>query len=519
MKLEKLTSENIEKLRDKQVYCFEKSVSHLSELCKTYDLYSRIAGIVDENVRNQGEFDFQGKRLTVQGMDSLKKLDWDKSGILITSDYFWDAYEALSRELAGHLTVIYYFENKETAYEMEYRKHCRNAKLENIMIFRSGPHASSYIEGTDFSDNARALFEHMLAEGYDETWKLVWLVKDPKAFEKRRRKNVEFLSFDWSVSDMPEERDRYYHALCLAKYIFFTDAYGFARNCRSDQTRIQLWHGCGFKTRVNFVRCEKRYEYTTVISDIYAEIHERIYGLNSRQLLVTGYAKQDWLFHMPEKEYREWLGLQEGMRCIFWLPTFRAADTALFSLSEYQRESDTGLPVVSSFERLKMLNALLEREHIILVIKLHPFQDKNSVNCGHLSNIILLDNHELYVRDIQINRLLPLADALISDYSSAAVDYLLLNRPIAFTLEDVEEYAQSRGFIFDPIQEWLPGKEIFTFEDFCEFIIEVSHGKDSMKEKREGLMKKMHKYHDGNNCERIIEALGIKKERKKDHEL
>ena len=106
MKLEKLTSENIEKLRDKQVYCFEKSVSHLSELCKTYDLYSRIAGIVDENVRNQGEFDFQGKRLTVQGMDSLKKLDWDKSGILITSDYFWDAYEALSRELAGHLLLL-----------------------------------------------------------------------------------------------------------------------------------------------------------------------------------------------------------------------------------------------------------------------------------------------------------------------------------------------------------------------------------------------------------------------------
>ena len=216
MKLEKLTSENIEDLRGRQIYCFEKSVPYLNELCGSYDLCSRIAGIIDENARNQGAFDFQGKKLAVQGMDFLKEADWNRSRILITSDYFLDAYEKLSRELSGRLSVIYYFENKETAYDMEYRRSCQNAELENIIVFRSGPHASSFIEGTDFSDNARALFEHMLAENYDKEWKLVWLVKDPEAFAKHCRQNVEFLSFDWSVSDIPEERNRYYHALCLA---------------------------------------------------------------------------------------------------------------------------------------------------------------------------------------------------------------------------------------------------------------------------------------------------------------
>lgn len=138
---------------------------------------------------------------------------------------------------------------------------------------------------------------------------------------------------------------------------------------------------------------------------------------------------------------------------------------------------------VSHFASISaIIDDLLEREHVRLVIKRHPFQDKNSVRYGYFSNIILLDNHELYVMDIQINQLLPLADALIGDYSSAAVDYLLLNCPIAFTLEDMEEYAQSRGFVFDSIRDWLSGKGIFIFEDFCEFVIEVSHGKDSMKE-------------------------------------
>ena len=49
--------------------------------------------------------------------------------------------------------------------------------------------------------------------------------------------------------------------------------------------------------------------------------------------------------------------------------------------------------------------------------------------------------------DIPVNRILGKADALISDYSSAAIDYLILDRPIGFLLKDVEEYGNSRGFI------------------------------------------------------------------------
>ena len=91
---------------------------------------------------------------------------------------------------------------------------------------------------------------------------------------------------------------------------------------------MQLWHGCGFKTRVNFVRCEKRYEYTTVISELYAKIHQDIYGLREDQILVTGYAKEDWLFH-PVKEVWEALPIPRAEKYIFWLPTFRMAKNGL----------------------------------------------------------------------------------------------------------------------------------------------------------------------------------------------
>lgn len=512
MELRKLTEDYIKTLQGKKVYCYEYSPAYLEELEFRFGIGSSIEAVIDDNARNLGEHIFKGKKIYVQNSLSIEQIDWTDSVVLIMSDYYWEAYEKLCsiREIIENFEVIYYFENEETAYEMEYRTQYNDAELENIIVFRSGPHASSYIEGTDFYDNARALFEYMLKCGYNKNYELVWLVKYPEQYrEYAGYENVSFLSFDWSVSKVEKERAEYYRALCLAKYIFFTDAYGFARNCRKDQIRVQLWHGCGFKTRVNFVRCEKRYEYTTVISDVYSKIHQDIYGLREDQMLVTGYAKQDWLFEGLAEEKWEWLRIPDDSKCVFWLPTFRTASESLKILNERPMGSEMWLPIVDTKEKLAKLNELLKKRNLMLLIKLHPFQDKSDVTCENLSHIILLDNHELFARDIQINQLLNRADALISDYSSAAVDYMLLDRPIAFTLDDVEEYASSRGFVFDPIQEWLPGKSLYTFEQFCGFLEEIAAREDSTRDKRRMLTNKMHKYYDGNNCMRICEALGL----------
>lgn len=511
MTLKKLTQENMDDLMGKQICLFEKSVSYLEELCNQYNVLAAIAYIVDTNERNLGSFVFRGKMLEVCGLSYLTQIDFHQTVIVIISDYYREAYAKIRDvlETVNPDVGVFYFANRETEYEESYRARYQNEPLENLIVFRSGPHASSYVKGMDFADNARALFEYALQTELNHQYELVWFVKNPAEFDQYRdMENVSFLSFDWSVSDNREERDAYYRALCLAKYIFFTDAYGFVRNCRSDQIRVQLWHGCGFKTRVNFVRCENRYEYTTVISDLYADIHADIYGLRKDQILVTGYAKQDWLFHPSEEDMKK-LHIPHAGKYIFWLPTFRSTEHKLEQLNEYDLESETGLPIVDTKEKMKCLNALLEENNIVLIVKLHPFQDRNMICCDNYSNIYLIENEDLVAEDIPINRLLGRADALISDYSSAAVDFMLLDRPIAFMLEDLEEYGQSRGFVFDNIRDWLPGKEIFLFEDICVFIGEIANGRDATMDKRRALRKKMHKYCDDNNCQRILEALGI----------
>lgn len=161
---------------------------------------------------------------------------------------------------------------------------------------------------------------------------------------------------------------------------------------------------------------------------------------------------------------------------------------------------------MDSVEQMDRLNALLTEKNIVLVVKLHPFQDRGMVHCGNCSNIHLVENEDLTVQDIPVNRLLGQADALISDYSSAAVDFMLLDRPIAFMLEDVERYEQSRGFVFDNIREWLPGKEITSFEDLCDFVEEIDRGDDTTADRRRMLKGRMHKYCDDRSCQRILEA-------------
>jgi CDP-glycerol glycerophosphotransferase (TagB/SpsB family) len=320
------------------------------------------------------------------------------------------------------------------------------------------------------------------------------------------------VSYGWRSSFNPVHLYKYWFYILNAKIFFLTDASFWLRYCREGQVRVNLWHGCGFKDRKNNkvgLPLRDNFEYMTVISPLYADIHAKEYGLNKEQLLVTGLAKQDLLFRPPEKGLDELLNLKKAAKYIFWLPTFRVAAEGLEKLNEYQLQSELGLPVILNERQMDGMDKLLQELNTFLVIKLHPIQNNSSVTHKKYENIAVIDNVDISKTHLQINTLLSKADALISDYSSAAVDYMLLDRPIAFTLDDAERYQKSRGFVFENIHDWLPGKEIYTYDEFIGFI-KVSAGNiDSTAEKRRALLDKMHTYHDGNSCKRILDILNI----------
>ena len=60
-------------------------------------------------------------------------------------------------------------------------------------------------------------------------------------------------------------------------------------------------------------------------------------------------------------------------------------------------------------------------------------------------------------RGFTLHELLGESCALVTDVSSAYVDYLLLDRPIVHHFPDIEAYGHSRGYSFEPIQDYLAG--------------------------------------------------------------
>ena len=105
---------------------------------------------------------------------------------------------------------------------------------------------------------------------------------------------------------------------------------------------------------------------------------------------------------------------------------------------------------------------------------------------------------------MHINQILNKADALISDYSSVAVDYLLLDRPIGFAVDDLDRYSKARGFIFDDVEEWLPGAILKNEEDIVEFIKDVACNKDVESVRRNKLKKLFHDNCSGSNWNECI---------------
>ena len=397
-------------------------------------------------------------------------------------------------------------------YEEEYRKKYRDTQLEDIIIFRSGPMSSTYIEGMDFDDNSRALFEYALIVGVNKRYKLVWIVKDPFEWQGRFREyeNVLFLSWDDADSDEMKKRDIFFYHLCLAKYLFMTDSYGFALGCRKDQTRVMLWHGCGFKARLSLSSNEHNYEYFTVPGDEYAKTYAKNFGLRDDQMIVTGLPKVDYIFH-PDPKWQEKLCIKEAEKYVFWLPTFRNIDRPGFERHNHTRpKGETGLPMVTSMDEMSKLNDLLVENNAVMIIKLHPMQDRKLIgDFSVFTNIQLFENNDLLEQDIQLNQILGYADALISDYSSVAVDYLVTDRPIGFTLDDFDSYEVERGFDWPDVKSHLPGKELYHFDEMYDYVKSVLTGVDPGIKKRHSICKEMQKYSDDKSSRRVLEFLEI----------
>ena len=103
--------------------------------------------------------------------------------------------------------------------------------------------------------------------------------------------------------------------------------------------------------------------------------------------------------------------------------------------------------------------------------------------------------------------IMKIADAMVTDYSTIGFDFMLLDRPIGYTIDDMKDY--KLGFSVPNAMELMPGMKIENIDGLKDFIGSVANGRDEFAEERGRVSRLVHDYPDGNNCRRLCERLRL----------
>jgi CDP-glycerol glycerophosphotransferase (TagB/SpsB family) len=109
--------------------------------------------------------------------------------------------------------------------------------------------------------------------------------------------------------------------------------------------------------------------------------------------------------------------------------------------------------------------------------------------------------------DADLHAYLGLCDVLITDYSSVALDFLLMRRPVVYFMPDVEHYSATRGFAVDPLA--LPGIVTLDPETLLESVEAVLEAPGTWTPTRADdlFMQQMWGSYSGHAARTIVETL------------
>lgn len=360
----------------------------------------------------------------------------------------------------------------------------------------------------DCTDNTKAFFEYLMKNRYNEKYEIIWMVSEKQKFKHLHYKNVKYVTAE----------NKYGWSSCKAYYYGATAGFFFYTNHNADLNRyrckgqkvINFWHGCGYKSsgknsqNVSPNSTMSYFDYALVPGPIFIETKSKYWQCPKEKLLPLGYPRYDWMLqnNLLKNEIFEKLffSIAPKDKVIIWLPTFRKSN--LDGYAENKIKMLYPLPAINDANEMVELNSICRNANVILLIKKHPLQTEWLSTKENYSNIFFITDEELKKTDISLYQLLGVCDAMISDYSSAAVDFLLMNRPMAFVLTDFDEYEKARGFIMENPLEYMPGEKIYNFSDLTIFIQNISNGIDLYSENRKKLLPIMHNQTE-NYCERI----------------
>lgn len=363
-------------------------------------------------------------------------------------------------------------------------------------------HRIVFYSNLGFRDNVKALYDFCIENHLNKQYELICVCPD---FEKFRQlgipENVRFVGMIHGIE-----------YFLTSKYFFYSfGKYPIIPSAK--QVVINLWHGTPLKA-IGFLNNNERhlkqnyFTYVLAASDYFVPVMSRCFEVTQDRVLVCGHARNDKMFH-ASKQLEEKFNFERYSKIFMWMPTYkktrgREADTDYI-------QTETALPLFKTWQELRDLDDYFRELNSFCLIKLHPLQEWGESSMSEtFTNIQFYSQKKFEEENLDLYELLHYADALITDYSSVYFDYLLLNRPIGFTIDDMNSYSNTRGFVFDNPLDYMPGMKIQKKEQFEEFIQKCVSNKDEYVELRESVCVTCNKYQDDKNAARILKLVGIK---------
>jgi CDP-glycerol glycerophosphotransferase (TagB/SpsB family) len=342
-----------------------------------------------------------------------------------------------------------------------------------------------------FRDNVKSLYDYLIAHHYNDRYTIVCSLDDYKSYLDSVPNNVKFVS---NLSGL-----RYF---LTSRYAFYS--FGkYPIKPSSKQVVVNLWHGMPLKTVGNLERGFEDvdynyFTYTIATSPMFRDVMSRSFNCPLDNVLLTGQPRCDVLVDSkvpPEKT-------------ILWLPTYRNSDRLGSNNSQLSHGFD--FPLVENTSQLDTLNTLLRSLGYTLIIKPHPMQNV-TMSLESYSNIKVQTQQDCDRQHVTIYDMFMRSSALVTDYSSVYFDYLLLDRPIAFTMDDFTQYSDSRGFSVPNPESLMAGVKVYDFNGLLEYIKSVANGVDNFSSERARVNALVNSHQSACASKTILNYVGIVK--------
>lgn len=227
-----------------------------------------------------------------------------------------------------------------------------------------------------------------------------------------------------------------------------------------------------------------------------------VWNLDDSQVWVTGLPRNDVLVRASRRPRPQQLvDLADDRRLVVWLPTYRT--------SAVGRDQVDGTDAGNDFQFAGIdpstIDELAGELGVHVIVKPHPMAPRPKVT--DLEHVSVWTEADVADAGLTLYELLGHADALVTDYSSVWIDFLLAERSIIFAVSDLAEYRANRGYYFEPLEDYLPGPIVTDLDELKGALAEVAAGRAVGVKSRSEAIQLHHTHRDDQSARRVLDRV------------